>query len=100
MLSNLLTVVMVYVPGISETYRSMFTVPNLVLSNALACRVFRNARFGVIREGTSFIGDSVAIIPLANMPRRPQRVTSDSDPETLQVSKVINHVSKVDFNMN
>lgn len=45
---GLLTVAMLYVPGIPPVYRTMFTVPNIALMNIMACRVFRNTRFGKI----------------------------------------------------
>lgn len=41
---------MLYVPGIPPVYRTMFTVPNIAIMNIMACRVFRNTRFGVIRN--------------------------------------------------
>ncbi|KZT12693.1 uncharacterized protein LAESUDRAFT_668555 [Laetiporus sulphureus 93-53] len=44
--SNLLTVIMVYVYSVPVTYRTMFTVPNIFLTNAMACRVFRGTRLG------------------------------------------------------
>ncbi|KAF8912001.1 hypothetical protein CPB84DRAFT_1820711 [Gymnopilus junonius] len=47
---SLLTVIMLYIPGLPGAYRTMFTVPNLVVMNIMACRVFRNTKFGLFRE--------------------------------------------------
>ncbi|KAJ3506387.1 hypothetical protein NLJ89_g6892 [Agrocybe chaxingu] len=47
---SLLTVIMLYVKSVPVTYQTMFTVPNIVLMNVMACRVFRNVKFGKFRE--------------------------------------------------
>jgi len=44
--SNLLTVAMFYDTNVSEAYRTMFEVPNVMVTNAMACNVFRNTKFG------------------------------------------------------
>ncbi|KIJ41531.1 hypothetical protein M422DRAFT_31730 [Sphaerobolus stellatus SS14] len=69
--SNLLTVIMVYVDSVPVTYRTMFSVPNIMITNIMAARVYRNTKFGLIREtqlsttGRS-TGDQRAGIPLYN----------------------------------
>jgi len=44
--SNLLTVIMFYNQDVDEPYRTMFTVSNAMITNTLACYVFRNTKFG------------------------------------------------------
>jgi hypothetical protein len=44
--SNLLTVAMFSINSFPVVYRTMFMVPNTMLMNVMACRVFRNTRFG------------------------------------------------------
>ena len=43
---NLLTVVMFCIHTLPLVYRTMFVAPNVMLMNAMACRVFRNTKFG------------------------------------------------------
>ncbi|KDR73143.1 hypothetical protein GALMADRAFT_72738 [Galerina marginata CBS 339.88] len=50
--TSLLTVIMLYVSSVPIAYRTMFTVPNIMLMNIMACRVFRNTKFGLFRENT------------------------------------------------
>lgn len=42
--------VCILTPSVPEVYRAVFTVPNLALLNAMACRVFRLLRLGILRE--------------------------------------------------
>ncbi|KAF9044988.1 hypothetical protein BJ165DRAFT_1474706 [Panaeolus papilionaceus] len=49
---NLLTVIMFFVHSVPPTYRLMFTVPNVTLMNIMACRVFRNTKFGLIQDSS------------------------------------------------
>ncbi|KAF7349071.1 hypothetical protein MVEN_01429000 [Mycena venus] len=44
--SNILVVVMFFNTRVGEIYRVMFTDPNLVITNAMVCLVFRNTKFG------------------------------------------------------
>ncbi|KAK7008320.1 hypothetical protein R3P38DRAFT_2399659, partial [Favolaschia claudopus] len=44
-LSNALMILMLYAPGIPPIYRGMLSIPNMALTNILACRVYRNVRF-------------------------------------------------------
>ncbi|KAF8810308.1 hypothetical protein BYT27DRAFT_7186774 [Phlegmacium glaucopus] len=65
---NVLTVIMFFDRSISDSLR---TVPNVVLTNIMACRVFRNTIFGSVRESqisTSFVAREPnvdSVIPLA-----------------------------------
>ena len=42
---NLLTLVTFYINSFTIAYRAMFIVPNIMLTNVMACRVFRNTKF-------------------------------------------------------
>jgi hypothetical protein len=41
---NIVTTVMIYVPGISAVYHSILVIPNVLLTSIMACRVYRNTR--------------------------------------------------------
>jgi len=44
--TSLMTVIMLYLHGVPAVYKTMFTIPNIVVMNMMACRVFRNTRLG------------------------------------------------------
>ncbi|KAJ7167886.1 hypothetical protein C8R46DRAFT_1163219 [Mycena filopes] len=44
--SNILALIMFYNTSIQETYSKMFTAPNLMIANVMACHVFRNTKLG------------------------------------------------------
>ncbi|KAF7358096.1 hypothetical protein MVEN_00857600 [Mycena venus] len=48
--ANILTVVMFYNTRVGVGYRTMFTVCNVMVINAMACHVFRNTKFGFHRR--------------------------------------------------
>lgn len=50
MISNLVAVIMLFNTHIPVPMRSMFATPSLVLTNIMACRVYRNTKFGLVRE--------------------------------------------------
>lgn len=45
-----MTVTMQQLHGVPAVYKTMFTVPNIVVMNMMACRVFRNTRLGDFKE--------------------------------------------------
>jgi len=49
---------MVLSPGVPPVYRAMLSVPNIALENAMACRVFRAVKLGLIKDvrTTSYFG--------------------------------------------
>ncbi|TDL21970.1 hypothetical protein BD410DRAFT_789054 [Rickenella mellea] len=47
---NIATMAMILSPSVPPVLRAILTVPNLALENAMACRVFRDVRFGLIRN--------------------------------------------------
>ncbi|KAJ7647929.1 hypothetical protein FB45DRAFT_211361 [Roridomyces roridus] len=50
--SNLVTLCMLYIPGISPIYHGMLSIPNIALSSIMACRVYRNATLHAAREAS------------------------------------------------
>lgn len=47
--------VMILTPSVPPVYRAMFTIPSVAIENAMACKVFRDIRFGRIEpNGTTF----------------------------------------------
>ncbi|KAF8810290.1 hypothetical protein BYT27DRAFT_7186756 [Phlegmacium glaucopus] len=82
---NVLTVIMFFDQSIPDSLRTVFMVPNVVLTNIMACRVFRNTIFGSVRESqisTSFVAREPnvdSVIPLAVL-----REEGSSDSSTKQ----------------
>lgn len=50
LISNLVTVIMVFDTSVPIPMRSMCATPNIVLTNIMACRVYRRTRAGLFRE--------------------------------------------------
>src|SRR5882672_12561570 len=44
---------MILIPNIPAIYHLMFSIPNLALENAMACRVYRAVKLGFIRNPES-----------------------------------------------
>ncbi|KIM36340.1 hypothetical protein M413DRAFT_78414 [Hebeloma cylindrosporum] len=57
---NLLTLVMFYINSLPEVYRSMLAVPNAIVMNIMACRVYRNTKFG-----NQWMEPAINITPIA-----------------------------------
>ena len=47
-----LSVIFLAVKSIPAVYRSAIGIPDIMLVNVMACRVFRNTKFGIFRETT------------------------------------------------
>lgn len=45
-ISNAIATILVFNTNLSVTYRTMFSVSNVMVTNAMACHVFRNTKFG------------------------------------------------------
>ena len=43
---------MIFAP-VAPVYQAMFTSPNMALESAMACRVFRGVRLGLIKDSTT-----------------------------------------------
>lgn len=55
---NLLTMIMILTPSVPPVYHAMFTIPNVAIENAMACKVFRDIKFGLIDSGVPGGGGS------------------------------------------
>ncbi|KDR72732.1 hypothetical protein GALMADRAFT_228998 [Galerina marginata CBS 339.88] len=100
-ISGLLTLIMQFIPSVPAAYQTMFVAPNAVLMNVMACRVFRNTKFGRFRENTtstSKIGlqepsNAKPLIPLSFIRgSRGQRPTSNGttfDASVIDVTKAV-----------
>jgi len=77
--SNTLVTVMLYNTRVALAYRTMFTVCNIMITNAMACYVFRNTKFG-LDKATSSDMTSLAAAP-GHVHYTVQRVTH-ADTET------------------
>jgi len=51
-IASLMNVIMVFVNAVPASYRTMFTIPNVVLVSMMAGRVFRNTKFGHFKESS------------------------------------------------
>jgi hypothetical protein len=45
----ILTVMMLYIKGIPQAYSAMLGNPNVAIMNAMACRMYRNAKLGLYK---------------------------------------------------
>ncbi|CAA7262454.1 unnamed protein product [Cyclocybe aegerita] len=54
--TNLVTFIVFFIPFIPPAYRTMFSVPNVMLMNAMACRVYKRTKFGLYRESADSVG--------------------------------------------
>ncbi|CAL1702822.1 unnamed protein product [Somion occarium] len=57
---NFFVIIVLVTPSVSSTYRATLTVPMVALQNAMACRVFRLLKFGVIQDVPSSLLSSHA----------------------------------------
>ncbi|KAF9044975.1 hypothetical protein BJ165DRAFT_1527917 [Panaeolus papilionaceus] len=49
-LLNLFNILAFFLEAIPPTCRAMFAIPNIILMNIMACRVYRNTKFGLSRD--------------------------------------------------
>jgi len=95
---NILTVAMVLSPSISPVFRAMFAIPNVAVTNAMACLVFRKIRFGLIppthvSQSTPVHG---ALLPLQRLKhQRGQSATASPGiphhPDGVQITRTVEH---------
>ncbi|KAF5362579.1 hypothetical protein D9757_013317 [Collybiopsis confluens] len=79
---------MIFIPGIIpgiSVYHTMLTVPNLVISNALACRVYRNIMLGY-NTVSNDMGISLATIPVSNVISSPEGGIRNSPKSPVQIA--------------
>jgi hypothetical protein len=98
--ANTLTVVMFYNTRVAPTYRVMFTVCNIMVTNAMACHVFRNTKFGFHRRiaTTSDILSRVSeSIPLSVPSQRSGETgTRTATSDALRANRVVKEVLEFD----
>ncbi|KAJ7278019.1 hypothetical protein C8J57DRAFT_1308398 [Mycena rebaudengoi] len=89
---NLLCGIMYYNQAVTESYRVMFTVSNVMITNCMACAVFRNTKFGYHSRvvTTSELMSRTAGSSIV-MQRRPAR--SNTMLNGIQVTNVIEHAA-------
>lgn len=92
----------------------MFTVPNVTLMNIMACRVFRNTKFGIFRgtykhshSATMSIpnradGPAIPLSLVATKPNGPDRVASDTttfhaNMYGVEITKTVEHLHDRDY---
>jgi len=51
-IASLMNVIMVFVNAVPAAYRTMFTIPSVVLMSMMAGRVFQNTKFGHFKESS------------------------------------------------
>ncbi|CAL1708131.1 unnamed protein product [Somion occarium] len=69
---NIFAIILLHTSQVSPTYRALASVPNIALQNAMACRVFRLLKLGVIPDPSSFpevISQSVRFAPQSGTSR-------------------------------
>ncbi|TFK50407.1 hypothetical protein OE88DRAFT_1660773 [Heliocybe sulcata] len=72
---NILTIIMILTPSVPAVFHAMFTVPNVALENAMACRVFRELKLGLLRGPEDSLDHSQGGVMIA-MSRRPHTAAS------------------------
>ena len=98
---NIFTVISVMSSGFPPLLRAMFTVPNVALTNAMACRVFRQLKLGLIVEnniagisGLSQKSGPIQLLPPSQFSRAGSGSTrvgsasghADKGPVTIQIT--------------
>jgi len=84
---NLVAVIMLFNRSVPTILRTVFWLPNVILVNIMACRVFRNTIFGNFREAeiaTSIISRELRaeVIPLPLWERESVRITKQAGEES------------------
>lgn len=87
---------MVYITSAPASYRTMFSVPNIALTNIMACYVFRSTRLGLTRGSTPSAGgvstERAASVPLAVLSRnafQSRNNGSDLGKAEIEVTKTV-----------
>ncbi|KAI0795902.1 hypothetical protein C8Q75DRAFT_351708 [Abortiporus biennis] len=53
---NIVAMVVILTPSVPPVLAAMFTIPNIALQNAMACRVFRQIKLGVLKNPANTTG--------------------------------------------
>ncbi|EJC99638.1 uncharacterized protein FOMMEDRAFT_93095 [Fomitiporia mediterranea MF3/22] len=85
---NVLTMVMILTPSVKPIYRAMFTIPNVTIENCMACKVFRDIKFGVIEpSGSSLFQSSITRNGVLNS-KLSTRIRQHNGPQRINVSEI------------
>ncbi|KAF8180752.1 hypothetical protein K438DRAFT_1841758 [Mycena galopus ATCC 62051] len=52
--SNIVSFLLVCLPGVALAYRSLLTIPNMMLTNVMACRLYRHTRLELAQQSFLF----------------------------------------------
>ena len=70
---NIVAMVLILVPSVPPVLRAMFSIPNVALQNAMACRVFRQIKLGLLREQPATMAPAhstpIAFVPISPINR-------------------------------
>lgn len=55
---SIVAAVLILMPGVPPVLRAMFAIPNTALQNAMACRVYRQIKLGLIKEDETSLARS------------------------------------------
>ncbi|CAL1707957.1 unnamed protein product [Somion occarium] len=79
---NVVVLITLLMSLISPTFQGMLTIPNIALQNAMACRVFRLLKLGLIREDASIVTPSMGSLAFRST-RRPHATFATTQESTL-----------------
>ncbi|PPR04490.1 hypothetical protein CVT24_013099 [Panaeolus cyanescens] len=101
--SSLLTVIMLEVDAVPPVFRSIFTVSNVMLMNIMACRVYRNTKFGLFASddeedhviiGRTGSGNRASMTVIRRNPRHVKSIDRDRlDLRKIEIAKTVHHIS-------
>ncbi|KAJ8518268.1 hypothetical protein ONZ45_g4624 [Pleurotus djamor] len=86
---NILTMGMILAPAsLPPVFHAMFTVPNIAIGNSMACRVYRDIRFGRISSTSTFPSTNRTTLPtfMARPGKRAKPSNLESDPTLTELS--------------
>ena len=82
---NILTVVSILAPSFPPVLHAMFTVPNIALTNAMACRVYRQLRLGLLMDHPATPQLSQQSAPIQLLPTTNSRYRRSAPGDTQSV---------------
>jgi hypothetical protein len=101
--SNIVTMVLVYTPTSSSLYHALLVIPNMTLTSMMACRVYRNTMLGLTRGSGKELTlptlasghQSVQISGVYFAPQRSGTTAGDVSHSTSELSGAMNLTLKV-----
>ncbi|KAI0789314.1 hypothetical protein C8Q75DRAFT_807408 [Abortiporus biennis] len=84
---NIVAMAVILAPSVPPVIAAMFSIPNVALQNAMACRVYRQLKLGLIREVVTEVSASsrnnkTSIIPRFHQTSKTQPEFDQSDSES------------------